>query len=81
MNYVNKSDSASLAYVNPAGHAIIKVDNTSNVIWDYKRDSVRITTQDSFAVGTLWVIDALHLPFGCSVGLLVQFPGLVFTAC
>ena len=31
-----------LAYVNDAGHAIIKVDNTTNVPWNYKRNSVSI---------------------------------------
>ena len=29
-----------LAYVNSAGHAILKVDNTTNVLWNEKRDTV-----------------------------------------
>ena len=28
---------------------------------------VRITTQDSYSYGSLWVIDLLHIPYGCSV--------------
>ena len=56
-----------LAYVNSAGNAIIKVDNTSTVPYNQKRNSVRITTQDSYNYGSLWIIDILHLPFGCSV--------------
>jgi hypothetical protein len=28
---------------------------------------IRITTKDSYGVGTLWIIDAVHLPYGCSV--------------
>lgn len=59
--------SQSLAYVNTAGNAIMRVDNSTNVANNEKRNSVRITTQDSFALGTLWMIDAVHLPFGCSV--------------
>lgn len=56
-----------LAYVNDNGHAIIKVDNTSNVAFNEKRNTVRITSSDSYAVGRLWSIDLLHLLYGCSV--------------
>ncbi|KAJ7594710.1 concanavalin A-like lectin/glucanase domain-containing protein [Mycena floridula] len=56
-----------LAYINDAGHAIMKVDNASNVPFNEKRNSIRITSKDAYAVGSLWIIDALHLPFGCSV--------------
>ena len=65
--YVNQTNATNLAYVSPAGTAIITVDNTSFVPWNYKRNSVRITTLDYFGVGTVWVIDAVHVPFGCSV--------------
>lgn len=67
MTYVNQTNATNLAFVSPTGTAIIKVDNTTFVPYNDKRDSVRITTQDYFGVGTVWVIDALHLPFGCSV--------------
>ncbi|KAJ7637081.1 glycoside hydrolase family 16 protein [Roridomyces roridus] len=56
-----------LALVNAAGNVIIKVDNFSNVPFNQKRNSVRITTQSSYDLGSLWVIDLVHLPFGCSV--------------
>jgi hypothetical protein len=59
--------SQKLAYVNSAGNAIIKVDNTSDVIYNDKRDSVRITTHDAYPLGTLIVFSATHLPYGCSV--------------
>lgn len=76
--------SQGLAYVNSAGHAVMKVDNTTNVAFNQSRNSVssygvfvcclylpplqvRITTQQSYAVGSLWIIDAIHLPYGCSV--------------
>lgn len=28
---------------------------------------VRITTQAAYAVGSLWITDIVHIPFGCSV--------------
>ncbi|KIY70854.1 glycoside hydrolase family 16 protein [Cylindrobasidium torrendii FP15055 ss-10] len=59
--------SQGLAYVNGAGNAILKVDNMHNVPYNEKRNSVRITTQKDYDVGSLWIIDALHIPFGCSV--------------
>ncbi|KAH9886712.1 concanavalin A-like lectin/glucanase domain-containing protein [Cubamyces lactineus] len=69
VNWVDQANATQdhLAYVNDAGHAIIKVDNTSNVPWNYKRNSVRITSEDYFPVGTVLVFDATHLPYGCSV--------------
>ncbi|KAI0365645.1 hypothetical protein BV20DRAFT_723497 [Pilatotrama ljubarskyi] len=69
VNWVDQTNAtqSKLAYVNDAGHAIVKVDDTSFVPFNYKRDSVRVTTQDYFPVGTVVVFDATHLPFGCSV--------------
>ncbi|OCH92531.1 hypothetical protein OBBRIDRAFT_791129 [Obba rivulosa] len=67
--WVNQSLASTdhLAFVNDAGHAIIKVDNTSFVPYNDKRDSVRVTTEDFFPVGSLFIIDLVHLPYGCSV--------------
>ncbi|KAI8996320.1 concanavalin A-like lectin/glucanase domain-containing protein [Trametes punicea] len=69
VNYLNQSAAMSqqLAYVNDAGNAIIKVDNFSLVIWENKRNSVRIETTDFFPVGSVFVFNATHLPYGCSV--------------
>ncbi|KAJ7155085.1 glycoside hydrolase family 16 protein [Mycena filopes] len=71
VTYVDYADATaeSLAFVNAAGNAIIKVDNTSTVLGDgiQYRKSVRLTSQAHFDVGTLFVIDALHMPYGCSV--------------
>jgi len=69
VQYVDQADATSqnLAYVTPQGTAIIKVDNTTNVPYNIKRNSVRITSKDSYPVGSLWIIDAKHMPFGCSV--------------
>lgn len=67
--WLNEQDAASqgLAYVNGNGNAIIRVDNYSTVPYNQKRNSVRITTTDAYDYGSLWIIDILHLPFGCSV--------------
>ena len=42
VQYVDQSDATSqnLAYVSPQGTAIIKVDNTTNVPYNIKRNSV-----------------------------------------
>ncbi|RDB16079.1 putative glycosidase C21B10.07 [Hypsizygus marmoreus] len=56
-----------LAYVNSARNVILKVDNGHNVQWNQKRNSVRITTQAAYGVGSLWITDMLHIPYGCSV--------------
>lgn len=64
---MSASEAASyqLAYVdNQTNHAIIKVDNTSTVDWNYKRNSVRITTADLFSVNSVWVTDMYHVPYG-----------------
>ena len=47
------------------GNVILKVDEKSVVPDGQKRDSVRISSQDSFGFGTLWMLDALHTPYGC----------------
>ncbi|KAI9450230.1 glycoside hydrolase family 16 protein [Lactarius psammicola] len=65
--YASQAASQQLAFVNSAGNAIMKVDNTTVVPLNSKRDTVRITSKDRFAVGSVWIADMLHVPFGCSV--------------
>ncbi|KAI1787368.1 concanavalin A-like lectin/glucanase domain-containing protein [Ganoderma leucocontextum] len=69
VNWVTQANAtqSKLAYVDDAGHVIIKVDNTTFVPYNYKRDTVRISTTDYFPVGSVIVFDANHLPYGCSV--------------
>ncbi|KAI0070212.1 hypothetical protein K474DRAFT_1609105 [Panus rudis PR-1116 ss-1] len=67
VNFVPQSNSSSLAYVDGNGRAIIRVDNTSFVPYNEKRNSVKITSTDAYEPGTIWVFDATHLPYGCSV--------------
>ncbi|KXN88792.1 putative glycosidase C21B10.07 [Leucoagaricus sp. SymC.cos] len=68
--FVGAAQAASdkLAFVDSVtNHAIIKVDNTSTVVKPNKRNTVRIQTNHMFSVGSLWVVDMLHVPYGCAV--------------
>jgi len=65
--WLDRASASELAYVNEKNRAIIKVDNVANVPFNEKRNSIRITSQDFYGVGSLWIIDLTHLPYGCSV--------------
>ncbi|CDO68761.1 Glycoside Hydrolase Family 16 protein [Trametes cinnabarina] len=69
VNYLSQANATAdnLVFVNNAGNAIIKVDNTSFVPFNFKRNSVKIISHDYFPIGSVFLFDALHLPFGCSV--------------
>ncbi|KAH8085990.1 hypothetical protein BXZ70DRAFT_555950 [Cristinia sonorae] len=69
VNYLSAKDAQSqqLAYINSRGNAIMKVDNTSTVKFPDKRNSIRINSKDRYTIGTLWVADMLHAPWGVSV--------------
>jgi len=56
-----------LAYVNNAGRVVLRVDNVTNVPLGGNRSSIRITTLDSYSIGSLWIVDMTHVPYGCSV--------------
>ncbi|PPQ73832.1 hypothetical protein CVT26_012147 [Gymnopilus dilepis] len=58
-----------LTFINSAGNAIVKVDNTTNIPPAplVNRDSIRLTSLDSYGVGSLILIDVVHIPYGCSV--------------
>ncbi|KDR84432.1 hypothetical protein GALMADRAFT_237298 [Galerina marginata CBS 339.88] len=61
--------SRGLTFINGAGNAVIKVDNTTTILPAplVNRDSIRLTSLDSYGVGSLIIIDAVHIPYGCSV--------------
>ncbi|KAI6039626.1 glycoside hydrolase family 16 protein [Pisolithus marmoratus] len=69
VTWLSKTDALSqgLAYVNNQNHVILKVDNTTNVTYGQPRNSIRITTKDAYQLGSLWLIDVNHIPYGCSV--------------
>ncbi|PPQ92756.1 hypothetical protein CVT25_003865 [Psilocybe cyanescens] len=62
-----------LTFVNEAGNAVVKVDNSTTLDAPtmqgqvVNRDSIRLTSIDSYGIGSLIIIDALHIPYGCSV--------------
>jgi hypothetical protein len=73
VNFVSASEglSAKLAYVDSnTNRAIIKVDNTSTVVYNEKRSAVRITSKDSYPIGSLWIADIYHAPYGVSFPIL-----------
>ncbi|KAF8998837.1 hypothetical protein BDQ17DRAFT_1428213 [Cyathus striatus] len=71
-SYVNSAfaEEHSLAYVDDAtGHTIMKVDNTTNIptITGGPRNSIRIISQAAYSMGSVWIIDLFHAPYGCGV--------------
>jgi hypothetical protein len=61
----SQASKQKLAFVNSAGNAIIKVDNTTNNLQiNQDRNSVNIATKDYFAMGSVWIADMLHVPYG-----------------
>jgi hypothetical protein len=71
---VNFTDQAfaqqqQLLYVNPAGNVIARVDNFTSGVGNssYVRNSVQLLSQDFITPGSLVIMDAVHMPFGCAV--------------
>lgn len=58
---------SELIAVNDAGNAIMKVDNTTTLNYGENRNSIRISSTNQYTVGSLWVADILHLPYGVSL--------------
>ncbi|EPQ52591.1 hypothetical protein GLOTRDRAFT_117397 [Gloeophyllum trabeum ATCC 11539] len=68
--YLNQAEAqaAHLAYVDSnSGHAFIRVDNTTNVPDQQKRNTIEIFTHEFYPVGSVFILDAVHIPWGCSV--------------
>ncbi|KAH8104939.1 concanavalin A-like lectin/glucanase domain-containing protein [Phellopilus nigrolimitatus] len=57
---------SNIAFVNDAGNAIMQVDNSTTLSFGEKRNTLHITSADQFTVGSVWIADFLHVPYGCS---------------
>ena len=68
--------SQGLAYIDNNGHAIIKVDNTTNGAGDsaFGRNTVYLISQKSLTIGSLLLVDANHIPFGVRSPFFRCFP-------
>ncbi|KAF9038476.1 glycoside hydrolase family 16 protein [Panaeolus papilionaceus] len=68
VNYLNRQDAIKkkLAYVQPDGTTILKVDNFTQVPVGGNRDSIRINTKKKYN-GGLFIADFWSMPHGCSV--------------
>ena len=42
----------------------MRVDNTSQLKFGDNRESIHIHTRDRFTVGSVWIVDMLHVPYG-----------------
>ncbi|KAF9035859.1 hypothetical protein BJ165DRAFT_1331829, partial [Panaeolus papilionaceus] len=58
-----------LISTNGQGNAILRVDNFTTLVPGelVNRNSLRLTTKDRFQIGSLIIIDVVHMPYGCSV--------------
>ncbi|XAO27816.1 hypothetical protein I312_106678 [Cryptococcus bacillisporus CA1280] len=57
----------SLLYTTSTGTTILKVDNTTFVPYLEKRYAPKLLSKSAYDLGTVWVLDAVHMPYGCSV--------------
>jgi hypothetical protein len=72
-SYVDEATARSggLINVNSAGNAIVKVDNTTSdpapgPFSTFGRNTVLLISKDTINIGSLVVMDAVHIPFGVS---------------
>lgn len=54
--------SSRLTYISEHNTAIIKIDNSTRIPYNYKRDAIKIESTDTYEIGSVIVLDALHLP-------------------
>ena len=60
------AESDGIVSINDKKHAVLRV-STDEVVYNEKRYSFRIESSELFGIGSLFVLDAVHIPYGCSV--------------
>ncbi|GBE78520.1 Probable glycosidase [Sparassis crispa] len=58
------AQSGNLTEINSAGNAVMRVDTTPQITSGFRK-SVRIQTNFSYNVGTVMIMDSVHMPTGC----------------
>ena len=61
------------------GRAIIKVDNTTNVPYNEKRNTIRIASEERYDIGSVFVADFYHVPYGVRLYFLTTYPSPTFS--
>ncbi|KAK1921820.1 concanavalin A-like lectin/glucanase domain-containing protein [Papiliotrema laurentii] len=57
----------SLIHTTSSGTVVLKVDNETFVPYNEKRYAPKLLSKTAYEKGTVWVMDAVHMPYGCSV--------------
>lgn len=57
----------------------MQVDNSSTVTFNNKRNSVRLQTNVRYGVGSVWIADMLHVPYGVRYDVYCAFFNSEFT--
>ncbi|EEB91356.1 hypothetical protein MPER_10291, partial [Moniliophthora perniciosa FA553] len=68
----NTATQQRLAFVDASTrHTFIRVDNTTKIQAgpSVHRNSVKIISKDAYSIGSLIILDAIHIPYGCSASI------------
>lgn len=68
VNYQGSGDAwaKGIVSITQKGTAVMRTDNWSWLAQGAYRDSIRITSKQTFKKGQMMVLDAVHMPYGCA---------------